>query len=151
MVMWVAGAGVTLVILLLSTTSNNLSLSFNTNLYHFLRNLNSTKPLCPSAKANEHCRKTGEVENINVPPASRFSGEGIGCKDVGNKNRSDKEVARQEDKEVAREDALAEGFSAWWQLQMERKVLVATVCARFQGLKCCQCSSWYPSPGRAAM
>ena len=43
-VMWVGlvVAGITLVILIFSTTSNNLSLSFNTNLYHFL-NFNGTK------------------------------------------------------------------------------------------------------------
>ena len=129
--MWVGGALVTLVILLLSTTSNNLSLSFNTNLYHLLRNLNSTKPLCLPAKGNELCRKTA---NINVPPASQLTREGIDCKDVGNKNGSDEELGQVLNKEVAREDALAKGFSAWWQLQLERKVLVATVCARFQSI-----------------
>ena len=132
--MWVAGAGVTLLILLLSTTSNNLSLSFNTNLYHFLRNLNSTK-LCLPAKGNELCRKTVSGD-INVPPASQLTREGIVCKDVGNKNGSDEELGQVLNKEVAREDALAEGFSAWWQLQMERKVLMATVCARFQSINC---------------
>ena len=127
--MWVGGAGVTLVILLLSTTSNNLS--FNTNIYHFLRNLNSTKPLCPPSKGKELCRKTADVENINVPPESQMSKDGIGCKDVGNETPA-KELARQE----AREETLAKGFSAWWKLQMERKVLVASVCARFHTIKC---------------
>ena len=129
--MWVDGAVVTLVILLLSTTSNNLSLSFNTNLYHFLRNLNSTKPLCLPAKGNELCRKTA---NINVPPASQLTREGIGCKDVGNKNGSDLKELDKLDEELDREDTLAKGFSAWWQLQLERKVQVATVCARFQSI-----------------
>ena len=133
MVMWVGGALVALVILLLSTTSNNLSLSFNTNLYHFLRNLNSTKPLCLPAKGNELCRKTVSGD-INVPPASQLTREGIGCKDVGNKNGSDLKELDKLDEELAREDALAKGFSAWWQLQMERKVLMATVCARFQSI-----------------
>ena len=58
LMMWVGllVAGVTLVILLLSTTSTNLSLNFNTNLYHFLNN-KGTESNCGPAKGKELCRK----------------------------------------------------------------------------------------------
>ena len=121
MVMWVGlvVAGLTLVILLLSTTSNNLSLSFNTNhLFHFL-NINGTKHLCPPDKAKELCSKPAAP-----PAASRLSTEENASKNVANSPNS------EEDKE-AREETLAKGFSAWWQLQLRRKVLVARVCARY--------------------
>ena len=132
MVMWMGlvAVGVTLGILILSTTSSNLSLSFNTNLYHFL-NLNSTKSHCSPAERKELCRKTAredpaaaltvDVENIIAPSASRLSAEG----NVGNSpTSSDKDVRETE-------DSLAKGFSAWWQMQLKRKTLVTSVCARY--------------------
>ena len=134
MVMWMGlvAVGVTLGILILSTTSSNLSLSFNTNLYHFL-NLNGTKQShCPAAKGEELCRKTAaedptiDVENIIV--ASRLSADGNCSKKVATS-------ATSMDGEASEAKAtLAEGFSAWWQLQMERKMLIAKVCARCQSL-----------------
>ena len=131
-VMWVGlvVAGVTLVILILSTsTSNNLSLSFNTNLYHFL-NLNGTQSHCPPAKGKELCRKKAAedpaavlISDIIAHPASQVSTDG----------NSSKKVATSSDREESEAKAsLAEGFSAWWQLQLERKVLIAKVCARYQ-------------------
>ena len=141
-VMWVGlvVAGITLVILIFSTTSNNLSLSFNTNLYHFL-NLNGThQSHCPAAKGEELCRKTAaedptiDVENIIAPPvASRLSADGNCSKKVATS-------ATWMDGEASEAKAtLAEGFSAWWQLQMERKMLIAKVCARCQSL----CSDFF--------
>ena len=129
MVMWVGlvVAGVTLVTLIFTTTSNNLSLSFNTNLYHFL-NLNGTQSHCPPAKGKELCRKTAEdpaavlISDIIAHPASQVGTDG---------NSSKKNSTSLEKEESEAKDTLAEGFSAWWQLQLERKVLVAKVCARY--------------------
>ena len=66
----------------------------------------------------------------------------MGRKDVansGNYKSSDKEDQDRDQirgsggsdkEELAKEDILAKGFSAWWQQQLERKMLVARVCAR---------------------
>ena len=115
--------GVSLTLLFLSTaTSSSLSFSFNTNLFHFLDFKGESH--CPPVKEGGRQVTTEDwgqsslvssyifMENRTAPPENSPHGENL---------------LRLSEAEDA---LLARGFPTWWQRQLERKALVAEVCAR---------------------
>ena len=114
--------GVSLTLLFLSTaTSSSLSFSFNTNLFHFLDFKGESH--CPPVKEGDRQVTTEDwgqsslvssyiiMENKTAPPENSPHRENL-------------------PRLSEAEDALARGFPTWWQTQLERKALVAEVCAR---------------------